>query len=470
MTESRDIPLAAFEGLPCTAGTYLVGGCVRDILLNRSPADYDLVCLAHAHRFAQQVASRTGGHLVKLGKPGKMVYRVIAARRTFDIVPVAGTSVEADLQRRDFTVNAMACELLSGRIIDITGGRRDLQAGRIRMVSQQAFERDPVRLLRAYRIAAGLSFDIEDRTAAAIRRHAPKIATAAAERIRDELGKLFSTPRASRYLFQMAQSRLIFEIIPVLQDLEGCRQNRHHRHDVWQHTLTACRELEHILNTPSGLPPSLQHAVALIQNTPDAWLLKFSLLLHDIAKPAVRSHEAGQDVHFYGHARKGAELARQVAAGLRFSAAECNRIAFLVDNHLQPLQLFLLKHHQKLTDRALARFFLRCSVRTPEILLQSLADYFAKDRRESCAAMHFQIFVADLMQRYFDEIAPCLRQAPLINGHDLINELGLAPSPLFKKILDDVRQARLTGDVTNRRAALDLARKIALSAADPRPV
>lgn len=470
MTESSHIPPAAFEGLPPAPGAFIVGGCLRDLLLQRTPKDYDIVCLAHVRRFAERVAAGTGGHLVALGKPGKRVYRIITADRTFDVVAAVGTSVEADLRRRDFTVNAMACELRSGRIIDIAGSRRDLQARCIRMVSESAFEKDPLRLLRAYRIAAMLDFDIEHRTAAAIGRHASKMAAAAAERIRDELCKLFSTPRASRHLSQMAQSGLVFEIIPALRDLVGCRQNRHHRYDVWRHTLAACRELEHMLSAPSGLAPGLRRAVALVQRTPDAWLLKFSLLLHDIAKPAVRSGSADRNVHFFGHAGKGAALAGKIAAGLRFSAAECSRIAFLVDNHMRPLQLFLLQVRRELTDRALARFYLHCGRSTPALLLLSLADHFGKDSRRYRTAGDFQDFAADLAQRYFTEIAPRMRQAPLITGRDLIHGLGLSPSPLFRIILDGVNQARLIGSVTDHRAAMDLARKIAFSAEKPEGV
>ena len=171
---------------PQKKGVYIVGGSIRDLLCGRTPIDYDLAVTTAPDRFARSLASRTAGHVVEFGKHGHTILRVVTGDDYFDIMPLNGESIEDDLHRRDFTINALALELSYGNLIDPTGGRRDLAAKNVRMVDRDAFRNDPVRLLRAYRMAATFDFTIDKDTEAAISQDADLIRKSAAERIREE--------------------------------------------------------------------------------------------------------------------------------------------------------------------------------------------------------------------------------------------------------------------------------------------
>jgi tRNA nucleotidyltransferase/poly(A) polymerase len=154
--------------LPDTPKAFLVGGSVRDLLLGLSSSDYDIAVSENPEKYAKQTARNLSGRLVLMGKPGQEIYRVVTQAFTIDISPVKGSSIQTDLMQRDFTVNAIACNLASGKQIDPLGAKSDLDEKKIRMVSEKAFEKDPIRLLRAFRLSASLNFTIEPKTLAAI--------------------------------------------------------------------------------------------------------------------------------------------------------------------------------------------------------------------------------------------------------------------------------------------------------------
>ena len=230
--------------------TYVVGGSVRDLLLGRPALDTDIAVTA----FARQLADRLAGSYVEIGKSGLTIHRVVVGDRIFDVSALHGAGIEQDLRRRDFTINAMAVDAATGNIIDCTGGRKDLQAGIIRMVSPSVFRSDPLRLLRAYRLAAGLSFDIDPATERAIADDAQRIGQSAGERIWAELQQILACRTSRVQLEQMQASGLLTAVFPELEPLSGCHQGDHHRWDVFTHSLQAYRHLESIPMAELPLP------------------------------------------------------------------------------------------------------------------------------------------------------------------------------------------------------------------------
>jgi hypothetical protein len=327
------------------------------------------------------------------------------------------------------------------------------------MVSQEGLGADPLRMLRAFRIGASLGFAIEPQTAAAISRLAGRISASAPERVHEELVKFFQTPTSHTYLAQMAHSGLFFVIFPELKRLLDCNQNRHHQHDAWHHSLAAYGVLENLLGSARPAEPGVSDLVAA--TTIRGWILKFAMLIHDVGKPATRAGSRDGAVHFYGHQKKGAQLAAGIADRLRCSLAEREQLCFLVENHMRPMQLFLLKQHSRLTPRALARFFIRCGPRTPDVLLLALADHRGKRASVSSSPDDFTEVTLDLFDRFRHEAGRRLETPLPVNGHDLMRELGLSPSPLFARILAEIRGALVTGEVTDRASALALAARIA---------
>jgi poly(A) polymerase len=448
------MPLSAIlDLLPDAAGAYLVGGTVRDIFIGRAPLDIDIAVARDARHFAARLAEGAGGRLVTMGSPGKTVYRVVADGRIFDITPLAGQSLEEDLGRRDFTINAMAIALRTRTLIDLHGGQQDLRTQTIRMVHPSAFRRDPIRLLRAYRCAANLNFKIDALTARLIARQAGLITDAAAERIREELFKTFQSPRSHPYLRDMAASGLLFHLFPELQALQACRQNPAvHRFDAWTHTLAAFDELETILVQP---PQAIAGFVHLSRQVTAR--LKTALLLHDIGKPATRSVDPTGGIHFYGHEKTGAAMAARIAERLRLSARERAFINFIIGNHLRPLNLFKEWARDRFSPKAQTRFFMHCAELTPPLLLHALADTRAKECG-SDANEAFTGFIFSQLETFAATYTPRTAARPLINGHDLIAVLQLSPSPVFKAVLDFIAEEQLSGEIQTREEAIAAAK------------
>ena len=265
---------------------YLVGGSVRDLLLGRRPLDLDLAVAGNPRAFALRLAAHTGGRLVPLGKPGLMLYRVVHGSQVMDVSAVAGRSISEDLQRRDFTINALAVDVAGGDIIDVCGGRADLAAGRVRMVSRSAFEQDPVRLIRTFRMAAVLRFEVTPETAAAVRDQAMLITKPAGERIRDELLKILETGRAADAITQMADCGLLSAMLPELAALRSERPDQKPRCDRFEHTLKAFSEIENLLADPRTVIPSDIDPVEWSLASVPAAILKFAILLHELVRPS----------------------------------------------------------------------------------------------------------------------------------------------------------------------------------------
>jgi tRNA nucleotidyltransferase/poly(A) polymerase len=445
---------------PKIKGAYIVGGSIRDLLLGRTPTDYDIAVTGNPEKFAKEMLAKTAGHYVEMGKPGKKIIRVISGNNIFDITPLNRKSIEENLNKRDFTINAMAYVLNSGEIIDVAAGLRDLADKKVRMVSKDVFKKDPIRLIRAYRMGACLDFDIDSQTASAIHVDAERIKTSAGERIRAELFKMFGAPNSYDYLSQMADTGLLYAIFPDLGRLIGCFQNTHHQYDVFEHTMKSYNHLEIILNDPETSLPESASQIRKITDETSAALLKCSILLHDIGKPLVKTIDNRGNTHFYGHAQKSADMAQKISKQLKFSNNEKRFIDAIVRNHIKPLFLFSAHKKKTLTRKGSTRFFIKYGNITPHLLLHAIADIMAKQKNINKTNEAFLEFLKEMIHDFFYRLKPKIKQPPLVNGHDLIHRFNLTPSPLFKTILKQVNEARLTNQVQTRSEALALVRKL----------
>ncbi|MBW2366471.1 MAG: CCA tRNA nucleotidyltransferase [Deltaproteobacteria bacterium] len=446
--------------LPEKKGVYVVGGSTRDLLLGLKPIDYDLTVSHNPEQFAAKLARRSGGRLVRMGKPGKLVYRVVLEPVYFDITPINGPSIMDDLRSRDFTINAMAIDVSTGQLLDVTGGRKDLEAKRLRMVSGTAFRNDPIRLLRAYRLAASLGFAIEPGTVTEIHRQRGAIRTSAGERIRAELLKIFAAQTSAPLIRQMADTGLLFEIFNELRPLKACSQNQHHAYDVFQHTLIAYESLESILTDSPGNDLNRWLHDRSENPVEDMALLKCALLLHDIGKPQTARKDADGAIHFLGHESAGAQMAEQICNRLRFSHREREFITQIITHHTRTLHLFNAHQKQVLSSKATARFLTRCGAYTPYLLLHTLADLMGKGPSRKSETAAFSEFARMLFKTFKTRYLPLQSQPPLITGHDLIKVFHLSPSPLFKKLLSAVTEQRLADSTMDRKAALELVKHL----------
>ena len=445
---------------PDTPGAFIVGGSIRDLLCGRSPVDYDVAVLGDPVKFARQIERSTNGRMVELGKPGQMVIRVVSEKNIIDITRIKKESIEKDLMARDFTINAMAYDLSSNQLIDPVGAQRDLKNKTVRMVSKDIFKRDPVRLLRAYRIAAEFQFEIEPQTKAAIKKHAALIQQSAVERVRAEFFKMLQCAGSCPYMSQMANSTLLFAFLPELAALRECHQNRYHQFNVFDHTLRAFFHLEGLLESNQKLLIAGGEPAAQQIAEPQIPLLKFSILLHDLAKPAVQTLDRNGKRHFYGHEHQSSRMAEDVCQRLKCSRRDMEKILFLVRHHAKPRLLFTALHEQKAGPRAVTRFFMKCADYIPDLFFIAAADMLGKEAEFSQRSAAFLAFLNQLMIDFETNFTSRKSGSRLITGHDLTAEFGLTPSPLYKKILTEVEEERLSRSNMTRQEALVLVKKL----------
>jgi poly(A) polymerase len=434
---------------------YVVGGSVRDFLMGRVPCDFDIAVANDPKTVAKRLATHFERRVIELGRENQAVYRVVTPSYSFDLTALNGICIEDDLKLRDFTINAMAWEPVSGKIIDPFGGRQDLIPKRLKMVSPTIFSKDPVRLLRAFRIAAQLGFAIESKTLAAIAHNAPLILKIAGERIHSEFFGLLENDQAHPYLCQMADNKLLSALLPELDVLKGCSQNKHHHYDVLAHTLAAFGHLETLIKEKATRFGPTARAALIFLDTKRAGLIKCALLLHDIGKPQVKTGPSSYS-HFYGHEKKGVAMLVPIAKRLRLSTRENDFIGFMIRNHLRPLMLFLAHQQQKLTRTGFTRFFSKSDGFTPDLLLHAMADHMGKGPPEDNQDHAFSRFMEQLLADFEGRFMPLRSSKPLLNGHDLISVFKLDPSAEFKKLLALVEQAKRSGQISTRTEALTL--------------
>ena len=446
--------------LPRLKGTYIIGGSVRDMLLGRIPTDYDIAVTGNPEKFAKILIAKSDGHIVRLGKPGRMTVRVISNDRIFDITSLNGTSIEDNLNQRDFTINAIAYDVYSEEIIDCLDGLKDLDDKKVRMVSKEIFKKDPVRLIRAYRIGACLNFEIETKTSQAVKSNTELLKNIPGERIRVELLTMLGTSTSYLYLSQMAINGLLTTIFPDLDRLKGCIQNHHHHFDGFEHTMRAYGHLETILNDPGKILPDISAKIHQYIDENRPALIKCAILLHDIGKPLMKTLDSSGKCHFYGHARKSADMAQKISHRLRFSNHERQFIDGIIRNHMKPLSLFIAHDKKTLTQKGITRFYKKCGEYTPALLLAAIADTQAKQHKINHKNNAFNSFLKKMIFQYFYDYRPLSDEPPLVTGRDLIQIFGLKPSPLFGKILDLVDDAKLTKTINNRPEALELIKDV----------
>ncbi len=439
---------------------YLVGGSVRDLLLKRTPEDYDIAVPGNPESYARKLAAIHQARAIKLGRAEKRIFRVVGRDAVYDISRIKGDSIEADLMQRDFTINALAYDTRSGIIIDGANGRRDLAAEQIRMVSSSIFDQDPVRLLRAFRMTAQLGFSIEKRTADMIREKKHLIRLAKGERIRDEWFNILKQTPTKASLTDMADTGLLTALIPELKGLRELEQNQYHTFDALTHTLETVCHLDNLLDHLDRSFPRSAERLYRMLNSRHRIILKCAALLHDMGKPASASMDEKGLRHYFGHENIGAQMAEKIGRRFRFSNQERSSIALIVRQHLRPLFLFNQAGKKMSGKRARVRLFMACGSLTPVVVLHAVADSRGKTIEASQRHRDFVHFADNLLQDYFTDFQVTKKAPRLISGHDLIQVYGLSPSPVFASVLKQVEEARITGEINSRADALNLAGSI----------
>ena len=414
----------------------LVGGCVRDLLLGREPADYDVTTDATPERvmelFPESIAVGAQFGVVLVPRVGLKV-EVATFRsdvgysdgRHPDRVVYTKTP-EEDVVRRDFTINGLLMRHDTGEVLDFVEGRADLKAGVIRAIgdADRRFTEDKLRMMRAARFAARFGFEIEHKTFASIRRHAGGITDVSAERTREELTKLL-TEGAARTGFELLEkSWLLSIVLPEIAAMKGVKQppEYHPEGNVWTHTLLMIEGL------PAGTSPTL------------AW----GVLLHDVGKPPTfrPASQTGDRIRFDRHVDVGIRMAEAICRRYRFSNEETEQIVALVANHMRFMAV------DQMRTSTLKRF-----VRLPQF------EEHMELHRLDCLSSHRNLDSYGMVQRFLAETpAEEVRPQRVLTGTDL-SEMGYIPGPVFSEILLAVEEAQLEGQILTKTEAEEFVRK-----------
>jgi tRNA nucleotidyltransferase/poly(A) polymerase len=471
---------------------WLVGGAIRDAALGRATSDLDLAC-ADARALAARLARAFRGTLVTLDEKNA-VYRLVlpAARGTalkqIDVAGLMGKTIHEDLQRRDFTVNAVALEigvalsptLNAKSFLDPREGLKDLAAGLIRAEIESNLTDDPLRLLRAFRIAAQLDFAIEPATLKAIHRHRRLVRDPAPERVHAELLSLLAVPGASSWLKRMDECGLLTELFEELEPARRCAESYYGPGGVLIHTLDVCARVDFLLSNLRkiypGLAPDLEEHIAARGGAPFRGLLMLSALLHDVAKPET-ARQIGDRLRFFEHDTRGAVVTEKILRRLRLSREQIDTASAIVRHHLRPGHL---ASGGPLTERAVYRFFRDLGKDAPGLLIVCWGDH-ASYMPEARLKRLLKTAVADPIRSDLSRLKPeetrktmrhlqlvsellrrwrALKRAPeperLLDGRDVMKLLKIPPGPKVGELLERVREAQAEGVVRSREDAVAL--------------
>lgn len=427
---------------------YFAGGCVRDKLMKFKPMDYDVATDAKPNQVIKlfkktittgkvfgviNVIEKGGSARSPRARPepaeGKGIQVEVTTFRTEGPYTdgrhpdkVKFSSLEADVLRRDFTINGMLYDPVKRKLIDLVKGKQDLRKKTIRAIGNplERFREDKLRMMRAIRFACELGFKIEPKTFAAIKKLHRQITVVSVERIREELKRILISPRRSRGIELLDETGLLKRILPEVSRLKGVQQPKefHPEGDVYVHTIRTLKHLKH---------PS--------------WELVFASLLHDIGKPD--TFMITDRIRFHEHERVGRDMAQEICERFKLSNAEKEKVMWLVDRHMA------FKDIQKMRTSTMKRLF-----RQP--YYPELAELHRADRLASDLDLKPHYYARRMYKKLSKED---LKPKLLIDGYDLI-KLGLKPGPIFGEILKKVEETQLENKITTKRQALQLARRI----------
>jgi poly(A) polymerase len=460
---AAELPRAARRALGGEGGTWIVGGAVRDAALGRPVTDLDLAVAGEPGGAAKALARELGEHAFELSAEFG-TWRVVAPGRwQVDVTALRGDSIETDLALRDFTVGAVAVPLATGEALDPFDGLGDLERGLLRVVGPTSFTDDPLRLLRAARLAANLDLQIDADTVALAHDAAARAADPAGERQLAELRQLLGGPDPLRGLELLDQLRLTAVVLPELEGTKGVGQGPNHHLDVYGHTLEVLAhtlEIERELPRFVGPERAAETADFLAEPLADEMdrrvALRFGALLHDIAKPATRAERDGF-VGFKGHDAVGATTIGEIMGRLRASRKLTRHLQALALHHLR---LGFMVREAPLPPRRVHDYLRATEPVTIDVTLLTVADRLSARGAGPVAAPEMVQGHLDLAREMVAAALDWRREGPpepLLRGDEIATELGLE-GPAIGEKLAELEAAQYAGEVTDRAGALGLLR------------
>jgi poly(A) polymerase len=430
---------------------YLVGGWIRDCLLGVVSRDYDFIVEEDPAPLAGALAAKLPGSSFVMGRGESTTHRIVGAGITLDLVRQDPAGLHAELLRRDFTINTIACELAGSEVLDPLGGLSDVKRQVLRSAAPGAFDADPLRMLRAVRFCTTLNgFRLSEETLAQIQGGPERLQESAAERVRDEMDQVMVSGHAGIGLSLLAVTGILPVLFPQLQRLAGLEQGPYHHLDALAHSRAVVAEVD-------ALEALCGHFDFRFRLDPeDRRVLAYGALFHDIGKADSVTREGDGTPHFYGHEKRGTAAAAAILAHYVFPTRRSERIRRLIRYHT--LGLGFLKFGY--TERALRRIIRRLEDDLPLHVLLSLADRRAARGTEYDETLRRTLRLGQaLLDTYRKEGELILEPPPLVTGADVMAVIGIDPGPAVGEVLRQMRNLQIDQIIRTRADALAYLRK-----------
>ncbi len=438
---------------------YLVGGTVRDYYMGLDSTDRDIIVMdEEAREFALKLAELFEASFVPLDEENK-IYRIVLPDKInyIDITNPVGDSIEKDLMRRDLTINAIAVNIRTGELIDISGGVTDIRNKCINYVNELNFVDDPLRLLRVYRFQALYGFELAPETISAVCRYSDLIRKPAVERINYEILKLFSGEYAHIALENMNKTWILEEIFPFVKELKQVPPNSHHHLDLFHHSIETVRQVQNLYNEASD---DVKEHLDEIDFGGFSRLahLKLAAFMHDIGKFSTWTIEEGRH-RFIKHDDVGAKMSVKVLKELHFSNKQIDYISSMIKYHIYPSHVMT---SPQITEKIMMRYVRKMDSNSIDAIILAQADRLsARGPEITDEIVERNITSLNMLLRFYLEARETLEPLPkLLSGNDVMDILNIKPSRQLGEIMEALHEAQISGDVITREHAVEFVKNL----------
>lgn len=439
---------------------FLIGGFVRDILMDKESHDRDLIIIEdELEIFAKDLADKINAYFIELDTVNN-IYRLVLEDKInyIDITKPIENDLEKDIKRRDLTINAIAYDINNKKFIDIVDGIKDIKSKKIKGISEQNFEDDPLRLLRIFRFYANTGFDINKSLIKIVKENYKNINKPAKERVTTELLKLFEGNYAHDALLKMDECNLLEEIFPIYKEVKKIPSNSHHHLDLFHHLVETVRQIQILYESAEDvikkyLDLEKGYGVKTIA------FLKLAGFLHDIGKPSCWTIEEETGRHrFIKHDEIGSKLVVPILKNLKFSKKQIEYIKKLIKFHIYPSSMMSAP---EVTDKAYMKFYRKMEDCVIDVIFLAKADRLSARGEKVTQEMVDKNInnLSWLLNNYLkmkDNIQPIEK---LLDGTDIMELLGISQGPELGKIISALKEAQISGDVNTKQEAIDFVKE-----------
>lgn len=439
---------------------YIVGGFVRDILMNKKSPDRDLIlCNCDVEKFSQELADKLNAHFIELD-PINKIYRIVLENKIdyIDITMPIENDFEKDIKRRDLTINAIAYNLKTSEIVDLVGGINDIKNKKIKGICDKNFEDDPLRLLRIFRFYAKTGFEIDESLIQLSKKLYKRISEPAKERVTVELLKMFEGKYCDLALLKLDECGLLEEIFPIYKEVKKIPPNSHHHLDLIHHLIESVKQVQIIYeNTSEEVKTHLE--TIKYASVQELAFLKLATFLHDIGKPSCWTIEEDTLRHrFIKHDEIGSKLVVPILKDLKFSKKQIQYIQTLIKYHIYPSSLVSA---EDVTDKAFMKFYRKMDGFVIDVIILAMADRLsARGEKITDEIVSKNINgLTKLLNDYLELRKDIKPLEKLLDGRDIMEILKIKQGPKLGEIINALKEAQISGNVTTKEEAINFVTK-----------